>query len=144
MCAQKPEILKTRWPSTPCWIFVQTWITREVYIPLSTNLYDKLCLCTLQTSAKKWNFANSKMAAGLQLKFTTIPISSKRFVRNGPNLAGITHSAPTIGICDQTFWISKPNMAACRHLKYTKNSITPKPFARLSQNFNPSLVSATQ
>jgi hypothetical protein len=38
---------------------------------------------------QKLNFGKSKMAAGLQLKFTNMAITLKRLDRNGPILAGI-------------------------------------------------------
>ena len=45
---------------------------------------------------QKSNFAKSKMAAGLRLKFTNMAIAPKRKVRNGPNLAEIIPYGPEI------------------------------------------------
>ena len=87
-------------------------------------------------------FAKSKMAAGLQLKFTNMTITSKRLVRNGPNLEGITHSAPPMRIYHKKWNFWNPRWPPAAILENTKKSITPKPFVRLLRNLNWSFILA--
>jgi len=66
--------------------------------PIVTKFYPELRLSTPErTLWPKWNFGKLKMAAGCQLMFINMAITSKRLVRKGPNLAEITSSVPPIG-----------------------------------------------
>ena len=82
------------------------------------------------------------MAAGLRQKFTNIAITSKRLVQSGPNLAWIIYYAPSIENFVNILNFEIQDGRRPPFWKNTKNSITPKPFARLTQNFNSSFISA--
>jgi len=53
----------------------------------------------------------------LQLKLTNMTITSKRFVKKGPNLSGITHSETPMRVHNKKMEFSKSKMAAGRHLE---------------------------
>ena len=82
------------------------------------------------------------MVAGLRLKFTNIVITSKRLVRNGPNLAGIIYSAPSMEIYDQEILILKVKMAAGLRLKFTNIAKASKRLVRNGQNLAGIIYSA--
>ena len=141
--AQKPEIPKTRWPPTPCWIFMHSWITQELYIQFSPNFNPSFVSSPgRRFLGQKSNFAKSKMAAGLRMKFTNMAIAPKREVRNGPSLAEIIPYRPAIGKFREKFEFWNPRWPPAAILKNTKNAITRKRFDRLPPNFNPRFVSA--
>jgi hypothetical protein len=97
--------------------------------------------CTRLKMVKN-NFAKSKMAAGLRLKFTNMAIARKRGVRNGPNFSGIVLCGHAIWKYHQKFGFWNPRWPPTAILKNTKSAITPKRSDRLPPNFNPIFVSA--
>ena len=84
------------------------------------------------------------MAAGLQLKFTNMAITSKRLVRYWPNLAEITNSAHPIGRYHTKFEFWNPRWPPAAILKNTKNAMSAKLFVQFSPNLNSSFVTAPQ
>ena len=80
------------------------------------------------------------MAAGLQLKFTNIAITSKLLIRSGPNLAVTTHLEKYHK--NLNFW--NPRRPPALFFKSTKNAISSKPPAGITPNLKRSLVSPPQ